>query len=157
MKGARHCMHAISQSCCCCCLSCHDWQHPVQPDNTSNLNIWRFDQHLLQRVWKPTNTEDSTNIKPHKYWFQCTRFDFLATMLLETRVFWDMTLCHLEVVPGVSNNHSSFTFPLSSGLSSLDCTTNFRYLKPTYPAIHFTSQNTSIFLIRSALSYLHLM
>ena len=129
MKGVRHCMHAISQSCCCCCLSWHDWQHPVQSDNTSNLNVWRRDQHPLQTVRKPTNTEDSIPIKPHNHWFQRTRFEFLATMLLKTRVFWDMPLCHCEVVHGVSNNRSSFTSSLSSGSSSCDCTMTLRYLR----------------------------
>jgi len=129
MKGARHCKHAISQSCCCCCRSWHNWQHPVQPDNTSNLNVWRQDQHLLKRARKRTNTEDSTSIKPQNYWFQCKRFEFPATMLRKTRVFWDMTLCHCEVVPGVSNNRSSFIFSLSSGSSSFDCTTTLLYLK----------------------------
>ena len=111
------------------CLSWHDWQHPVQPDNTSNLNTWRQDQHLLKTVRKPTNTEDSTSTKLHNYWFQCKRFDFLATMLRKTWVFWDMALCCCELVPGVSNNRKSFIFSLSSGSSSFDCITTLRYLK----------------------------
>ena len=129
MKGARHCMHAISQSCCCCCLSWHDWQHPVQTENTSDPNFWRQNQHLFKTVRKPINTENSTPIKPHNYWFQYKRYEFLATMLRKTRVFWYMTLCHCEIVPDVSKNWSSFIFSLSSGSSNFDCTRTLRYLK----------------------------
>ena len=50
-------------------------------------------------------------------------------MFRKTRVFWDMTLCHWEVVSGVSNNRSSFIFSLSSGSSSFYCSTTLRFLK----------------------------